>query len=85
MLLQKIQELATQNDNSEERFSTHVFSQTRSVFLGGFENDTFLLSQDNNRVFAQFLTQSCPTLCDPMDCSTPGFPVHHQPAELTQT
>ena len=24
------------------------------------------------------VTQSCPTLCDPMDCSTPGFPVHHQ-------
>ena len=23
-------------------------------------------------------TQSCPTLCDPMDCSTPGFPAHHQ-------
>ena len=23
-------------------------------------------------------SQSCPTLCDPMDCSTPGFPVHHQ-------
>ena len=22
--------------------------------------------------------QSCPTLCDPMDCSTPGFPIHHQ-------
>ena len=31
------------------------------------------------------LTQSCPTLCDPMDCSTPGFPVHHQLLELTQT
>ena len=29
-------------------------------------------------------TQSCPTLCDPMDCSTPGFPVHHQLTELTQ-
>ena len=29
--------------------------------------------------------QSCPTLCDPMDCSTPGFSVHHQPPELTQT
>ena len=26
--------------------------------------------------------QSCPTLCDPMDCSTPGFPVHHQLPEL---
>ena len=24
------------------------------------------------------VTQSCPTLCDPMDSSTPGFPVHHQ-------
>ena len=23
------------------------------------------------------VTQSCPTLCNPMDCSTPGFPVHH--------
>ena len=22
--------------------------------------------------------QSCPTLCNPMDCSIPGFPVHHQ-------
>ena len=25
------------------------------------------------------VTQSCLTLCDPMDCSTPGLPVHHQP------
>ena len=25
------------------------------------------------------------TLCDPMDCSTPGLPVHHQPSELAQT
>ena len=24
------------------------------------------------------VAQSCPTLCDPMDCSTPGLPVHHQ-------
>ena len=30
------------------------------------------------------VTQSCPTLCDPMDCSTPGFPVHHQFPEFTQ-
>ena len=29
--------------------------------------------------------QSCPTLCDHMDCSTPGFPVHHQLPELAQT
>ena len=31
------------------------------------------------------VTQSCRTLCDPMDCSMPGFPVHHQLLELTQT
>ena len=31
------------------------------------------------------VTQSYPTLCHPMDCSTPGLPVHHQLPELTQT
>ena len=31
------------------------------------------------------LTQSCPTLCDPRDCSMPGFPVLHQLLEFTQT
>ena len=29
--------------------------------------------------------QLCPTLCDPMDCSRPGLPVHHQLLEFTQT
>ena len=31
------------------------------------------------------VTQSCLTLCDPINCSTPGFPVHHQLPEFTQT
>ena len=31
------------------------------------------------------VTQSCLTLCDPRDCSTPFFPVRHQLPELTQT
>ena len=31
------------------------------------------------------VTQLCPTLCDPMNRSTPGFPVHHQLPEFTQT
>ena len=30
------------------------------------------------------VAQSCPALCTPMDCSTPGFPAHHQLPELTQ-
>ena len=35
----------------------------------------------------QFISvaQSCPTLCNPMDCITPGFPVHWQLPELAQT
>ena len=37
--------------------------------------------------FIQFssVTQSYPTLCNPMDCSTPAFPVHHHLPELAQT
>ena len=37
--------------------------------------------------FIQFssVTQLCPTLCDPMNCTTPGFRVHHQLPEFTQT
>ena len=31
------------------------------------------------------VAQLCLTLCDPMDCSTPGFPVHHQLLKPTQT
>ena len=40
-----------------------------------------------NKVSVQFssVTQSCPTLCDPMNRSTPGLAVHHQLPEFTQT
>ena len=31
------------------------------------------------------VAQSCPTLCDPMDCNMPGLPIHHQLLEFTQT
>ena len=31
------------------------------------------------------VAQLCPTLCNPMDCSMPGIPVHHQLPELAQT
>ena len=37
-----------------------------------------------NSVQFSLVTQSCPTLWDPMDCSMPGLPVHHQLPELTQ-
>ena len=36
------------------------------------------------RIFSS-VAQSCLTLCNPVGCSTPGFPVHHQLLEFTQT
>ena len=32
-----------------------------------------------------FVAKSCPTLCNPMNCSTPGLPVHQQLPEFAQT
>ena len=63
--------------------------QGEVAHLGGIYSD-FLLDHHVRNVFrypAQFssLSQSCPTLCDSIDCSTPGFPVHHQFLELAQT
>ena len=44
-------------------------------------------STNRERAKIQFssLTQSCPTLCNPMECSMPGFPVLHQLLKLAQT
>ena len=36
-------------------------------------------------IYISSVAHPCPTLCDPMDCSTPGFPVHHQLPELAQS
>ena len=40
---------------------------------------------DSSSVQFSSVAQSCPTLCDPMNRSTPGLPVHHQLPEFTQT
>ena len=42
-------------------------------------------SRSNQSVQFSSVAQSCPTLCDPMNCSTPGLPVHHHLPEFTQT
>ena len=53
-------------------------------------HEAFLINRKinyNNKLRHQFssVAQSCPTLCDPMNRSTPGLPVHHQLPEFTQT
>ena len=52
-----------------------------------FCKQSFLGFHSKVNFWPQFssVAQSCLTLCDPMDCSTPGFPVHHQLLEPTQT
>ena len=42
-------------------------------------------STEKKQVQFSSVPQSCPTLYDPMDCSTPGFAVHHQLPEFAQT
>ena len=42
-------------------------------------------TEEPGRLQFSSVAQSCPTLCDPMDCSMPGLPVHHQLPEPTQT
>ena len=42
-------------------------------------------SSDGSNAIQFSSVQSCLTLCDPMNCSTPGLPVHHQLLEFTQT
>ena len=44
----------------------------------------FTLHQFSSVQFSS-VTQLCPTVCNPMHCSTPGLPVHHQLLEFTQT
>ena len=58
--------------------SKNIFSQ---LLKTGSKNKLW------SRPLYQFssVTQSCTTLCDLMDCSMPGLPVHHQLLELTQT
>ena len=43
------------------------------------------LGQRKSSIQFNSVAQPCPTLCNPMDCSTPGFPVHHYLPELAQS
>ena len=44
-----------------------------------------LVNKHSSPVQFSSVTQSCPTLCDPMNHSMPGLPVHHQLPKFTQT
>ena len=54
-------------------------------FLRLVQQLTTLTAAPSHLIPFSSVTQSCPTLCDPMNHSTPGLPVHHQLPEFTQT
>ena len=70
--------------------SGYIFSTQTSASLGSFcyitTGGIILITLWSCPYSFQFSSiQSCLTLCNPMDCSMPGFPVHHQLSELVQT
>ena len=61
----------------------HLFNNSYGLNL----LEVFILKMDFSYICSSVssVAQSCPTLCDPMNCSTPGLPVHHQLPEFTET
>ena len=66
---------------------SRVFSNSTVQNHQFFSTQLSLQSNSHIHTSVQFssVAQSCPTLCDPMGCSTPSFPVHHRLPEFTQT
>ena len=78
----------------QEIFPTHESNLCHLCLLHWKAGSLYLVQpRKPNKVFYIYMyiyqfssvTKSCPTLCDPVDCSTPDFPVHHQLLELAQT
>ena len=80
-----------QEDPLEKDMATHS-----SIFAwkipwmeepGGLQSMGVAESDTTEQLHFHFssVIQSCPTLCDPMNCSMSGLPVHHQLPEITET
>jgi len=72
-----------------EYYSVIKRDECESVELRWMNLELVLQSEvsqkEKNKYQITSVAQSCPTLCDPMNCSMPGLPVHHQLPEFTQT
>ena len=71
----------------QRQFSCPFLCNFRSRWQAELLSLTCIISMEPFSKLASVssVAQLCPTLCDPMDCSTPGLPVHHQLPEFTQT
>ena len=71
-------------DNSLRCWNNGLLDNVACLSKGG----TFFFlvwNSTSQRVQFSSVAQSCPSLCDPKNCSMPGLPVHHQLLEFTQT
>ena len=79
--------MPSSRESSQSRDRIHV--SYGSCLADRFFATTHMFRMQGNKTFSsvQFssVTKSCPALCNQEDCSTPGFPVHHQLSEFTQT
>ena len=67
------------------RISSQLRSWTLVSHIAGRFFTIWATTEALSSVQFSSVTQSCPTLCDSMNCSTPGLPVHHQLLEFTQS
>ena len=57
--------------------------ETKDLYIENYKTLVKEIKEDTNQI--RSVAQLCPTLCDPMNRSMPGLPVHHQLPEFTQT
>ena len=63
----------------------HTHTQILILYWSVGKSAIFCLLELLSHIQFSSVTQLCPTLCDPMNRSMPGLPVHHQLPEFTQT
>ena len=69
--------------NSNSHHWPHIFYADPSLFI--VSGPIFCAAPSLFIIQFSLVTQSCPTLCNPMNCSRPGLPVHHKLLGFTQT
>ena len=79
-VLGKSPQIRLKQKHLHKRTWKYVCGAQMKFVVKKYVHNVVLLSVQFNLV-----SQLCPTLCNPMNCSTPGLPVHHQLPEFTQT
>ena len=73
-----------EESNTTEHTHTHTHTHLPWMELKIMSLNVWKMRKNFKSQFSS-VAQSCPTCCKPMNCSTPGLPVHHQLPEFTQT